>query len=71
MIPILLKMEMEYGSGGSRVFLHDGGVSAFPEEQEFLIGQIKWVVQELREEPVRRRDGSDHTVTIICLNEYY
>ena len=42
MIPVLFQMECSYDEGTYKAYLYDEEHSAFPDEQEFLVGGIGW-----------------------------
>ena len=42
MVPVLFVMDTDHDDGYGKAFLHDGSLSAFPKEKEYLIGEVDW-----------------------------
>ena len=49
-VPVLLVMDRGHGGGINKAFLHDSRCSAFPEEEEYLLGSASWFVTQVSEE---------------------
>ena len=69
-VPVLFVLKIRHREDGEgRAYLHDENSSAHPEEEEFLLGDIRWEVfrieketEEYEEEPLE--------VTVIEIKEY-
>ena len=55
-VPVLLVMDvMHYEGGRCKAFLYDSRCSAFPEEEEYLLGSASWFVTQVSEETLEYR----------------
>ena len=61
---MLFVLEKGFGRGKGRAFLSSKETSAFPEEQEYLIGAKGWKVRGIDQETKRYRGGLMEVVTI-------
>ena len=65
MVPVLFVMDTEHENGSGKAFLHDGSLSAFPKEKEYLIGDVDWTVKKIAKEPLESPSGKPFMVTVI------
>mgnify|MGYP002526425831 CR=1 FL=1 len=60
-VPVLFVMDVKHGGGMWKASLHDGSLSAFPEEKEYLIAMIGWEITGIKQEP--QKLGTDRKST--------
>ena len=62
-------MDVRHCRGYNKVYLHDNNVSAFPEEQEYLLGLGVWVVTAVKPDIEKDFGLGPFTVTEIHLRQ--
>ena len=70
-VPVLFVMEAEHGYGGDNAYLHDNNVSAFPKEQEYLLGYAAWKVTAVKPDIEKDFGLGPFTVTEIHLKQHW
>ena len=70
MVPVLFVMDTDHSYGMGKAFLHDGSLSAFPKEKEYLIGDVSWTVTKISKEPLESPSGKPFTVTVIYMRVF-
>ena len=67
---MLFVLKTNHEGGKYKAFLHDKATTAHPEEKEYLIGDVYWIVEDVKEETLEHRAGP-LKVTVIYLKDYY
>ncbi len=65
-MPVLLVLNVDHNDGKKKAFLHDSSCCAFPEEKEYLLGLIGWMVTKITEETLEY-EAIPFDVTVIYL----
>ena len=70
-MPVLFTIKNRFSGGGGTAFLNTTETAAFPEEQEYLIGNKDFTIRKISQEKLTYRDqfGVDYPmeVTVIIL----
>jgi len=67
LVPVLFVMDTDHAGGWHKAYLHDGSLSAFPKEKEYLIGDVRWKVNDIKKERIEFR-GQPIEVTVIYMD---
>ena len=60
-------MDAMHNDGWHKAYLHDEGLSAFPDEQEYLLGWSQWKVTQIKANVVKQLGSETFEVTEIHL----
>ena len=60
-------MDTMHRNGFDKAYLHDEGLSAFPDEQEYLLGYIDWKVKDIKPKVSKQLGSKTFEVTEIYL----
>ena len=67
LVPVLFVMDTDHSGGSDKAYLHDGSLSAFPKEKEYLIGWLGWTVRGIGKETLKY-DNKPFEVIIINMD---
>jgi len=62
-VPVLFVMDTNHDGGYRKAYLHDNTLSAFPGEQEYLIGATSWMVQDIKPKVLKEYNSETFEVT--------
>ena len=62
-------MDTGHWGGENKAYLHDKGLSAFPEEQEYLLGVTYWEVTDIKPKVSKKLGPVTFEVTEIKLKQ--
>ena len=71
LVPTIFVLETNNDEGRGKAFLHDETLSAFPGEQEYLIGPNAWKVTKMEEKKLKLPGRKKFKATVIYLKQPY
>ena len=66
-MPVLFVLKTEHRYGNNKAYLNTGDLSAFPEEEEYLVGGYGWEVKKIEKEENLWYGGIPFKGTVIHL----
>ena len=64
-VPVLLVLDTWYFYGQHKAYLHDKALSAFPGEQEYLLGFGEWKVTAIKPKVLKEHKSNKLEVTVM------